>query len=112
LTSDSFSLNVSDADCDLLVIMTNSYESKYIIFALGVFLDVGEAFDNTFFGANHEVHFAISRYINCSSGGYTDVATSWYLNSRRGKTGDIWTELFWRIYSSKTWLFGGFRKDD
>jgi hypothetical protein len=39
------------------------------IFALGVYLDVEEAFDNTFFEAmrkattDHEVHFTISRWI-------------------------------------------------
>jgi hypothetical protein len=48
---------------------------------------------------NHNREHAF--YSNCSSGGHTDVATSCYLNWRRSKTGDLQTELFWRIYSSK-----------
>jgi hypothetical protein len=47
-------------------------------------------------------------YANCNSGSHTDVATSWYLYCGRGKVGDLQTELYWRIYSSKIWPFGGF----
>jgi hypothetical protein len=35
-----------------------------------------------------------------------------YIERERGKTGDVLTELFWRIYSVKIWPFGGFRKDE
>jgi hypothetical protein len=35
-----------------------------------------------------------------------------YIKRERGKAGDLQTELFWRIYSSKIWPFGDFRKDD